>query len=82
MNDGSSSSHVLSTTALRRVDALSARFEDVWRTGQRPRLEEFLNGTQGAEREELLRELLRLDRFYIDSAWATKFSGLSLNASC
>jgi tetratricopeptide (TPR) repeat protein len=64
MNDGSSSSHVLSTTALRRVDIFCARFEELWKTGQRPCLEEFLNGTQGAEREELLRGLLRLERYY------------------
>jgi tetratricopeptide (TPR) repeat protein len=65
MNDASSlSSNLLPTSALLRVDILCARFEDVWRTGGRPRLEEFLNGTQGAERTELLRELLRLERYY------------------
>jgi tetratricopeptide (TPR) repeat protein len=65
MNNASSLSNgLLSTAALRRVDDLCTRFEDLWRAGQRPRLEEFLNGTQGPERQELLRELLRLERHY------------------
>lgn len=41
------SGDMLSLAALRRVDDICARFENLWRTGQRPRLEEFLNGTQG-----------------------------------
>ena len=53
MNDASSlSTNLLSTTALQRVDSLRARFEEVWKSGQRPRLEEFLNGTQGGLAEQ------------------------------
>jgi tetratricopeptide (TPR) repeat protein len=61
------SDDVLSAAALRRVDDICARFEDQWRAGRRPRLEELLNGTHGPEREELLRELLRLERHYRQS---------------
>src|SRR5215470_14100636 len=65
MNHASSlSNDLLSAAALRRVDAICARIEELWRAGQRPRLEEFLNGTHGPERQELLRELLRLERHY------------------
>ena len=68
MRDASSlSDDLLSTAALRRVDEVCMRFEDVWRTGQRPRLEAFLAGACGSEREELLRELLRLERHYRQS---------------
>ena len=68
MSDASSlSDDLLSTAALRRVDEVCMRFEDVWRTGQRPRLEAFLAGACGSEREELLRELLRLERHYRQS---------------
>jgi tetratricopeptide (TPR) repeat protein len=55
---------LLPESALRRVDEVCARFENSWRIGQRPCLEEFLAGTHGPERQELLRELLRLDRHY------------------
>jgi hypothetical protein len=58
------SDDVLSAAALLRVDGVCARFEDAWRAGRRPRLEEFLAGVQGPERRELLRELLRLEREY------------------
>ena len=62
MNYASSlSNDMLSTAALRRVDDICMRFEDLWRAGQQPRLEEFLSGTHGPERKELLRELLRLE---------------------
>jgi serine/threonine protein kinase len=69
MNYASSlSNDMLSTAALRRVDDLCMRFEDLWRAGQRPRLEEFLSGTQEPEeRAELLRELLQLERHYRQS---------------
>jgi hypothetical protein len=65
MNHVSSlSNDVLSAAALRRVDDICARFEDLWRKGQRPRLEAFLSGTHGPEREARLSELLRLERHY------------------
>ena len=65
MSDTSSApGDLLSAAALRRVDDICVRFEDVWRAGWRPRLEAFLAGACGLEREELLRELLRLERHY------------------
>ena len=52
MNNASSlSNDMLSTAALRRVDDICIRFEDLWRTGQRHRLEEFLSGLRTAWRE-------------------------------
>jgi hypothetical protein len=68
MSDTSSlGDSLLSAAALRRVDEVCARFEDVWRAGRRPRLETFLGQLCGLEREELLRELLRLERYYRES---------------
>src|SRR5579884_2491035 len=65
MNHASSLSNgVLSAAELRRVDDICVRFEDLWRKGQRPRLEASLRGAHGPERQELLRELLRLERHY------------------
>jgi tRNA A-37 threonylcarbamoyl transferase component Bud32 len=46
------------------VEQVCARFEDAWRAGQRPRLEDFLGNTAEAERAPLLRELLRLELQY------------------
>jgi hypothetical protein len=39
-------------------------FEEAWRAGRRPRLEDFIDGAQGSERLTLLRELLRLEVHY------------------
>jgi hypothetical protein len=47
-----------------RIDALCGRFEDAWQAGQRPRLEDCLGQTEGLERQALLSELLRLERYY------------------
>jgi serine/threonine protein kinase len=48
-----------------RVDALCDRFEDAWRRGDRPRIEEFLEQAGPlADHLELLRELVRLDADY------------------
>ena len=46
----------------RRFDPVCDRFEQAWRDGARPRLEDYLAGEQGAERAWLLRELLLVDR--------------------
>jgi serine/threonine protein kinase len=48
----------------RRVDELCRRFEDAWKSGARPRPEDFLGESAGPERLALLRELLRLDVSY------------------
>jgi tetratricopeptide (TPR) repeat protein/predicted Ser/Thr protein kinase len=54
----------LSVEACLRLDALCERFEGVWIAGRRPRLEELLAETEGAERAALLHELLLLDLDY------------------
>ncbi|MCI0456010.1 MAG: protein kinase [Gemmataceae bacterium] len=43
---------------LRHLDAACARFEEAWRAGLRPRIDEFLAGTSGRERDYLFHELL------------------------
>jgi serine/threonine protein kinase len=47
-----------------RVDAKCDRFEAAWLAGERPRLEEFMGATAGAERDALLRGLLALEIHY------------------
>src|SRR5262245_19327028 len=54
----------LSLAAEERIDKACVRFEAAWKGGRRPRLEEFLAGTAGPEREALLRELFRLELHY------------------
>jgi hypothetical protein len=47
-----------------RIDAACNRFEKAWRAGPPPRIEDFLEGWQGAYRAALLRELVLLDLDY------------------
>ncbi len=47
-----------------RVDEICQRFEDAWKAGRPPRIEEHLGGATGAERLVLLKELVRLDLAY------------------
>src|SRR5947209_20149730 len=51
----------VSLSLAERVHFLCRRFEDALRAGVPPALEDFLAGTAGAERAELLRELLCLE---------------------
>jgi serine/threonine protein kinase len=51
----------LSLSAAERIDAVCARFEAAWKAGQAPRIEDFLGGAEGAQREALLREMLRVE---------------------
>jgi WD40 repeat protein/serine/threonine protein kinase len=41
-----------------------ARFEDAWKSGQEPKIEDYLGDVSEAEIPVLLRELVRLDSFY------------------
>jgi serine/threonine protein kinase/WD40 repeat protein len=50
--------------ALQRIDDLCSRFEDAWKAGQRPVVEEYLAEATGKERPELLLELLLLECEY------------------
>jgi serine/threonine-protein kinase len=54
----------LSEAAVLRVDRACVRFEAAWKAGDRPRLEDFLGDSAGAERAVLLRELLLLELAY------------------
>jgi serine/threonine protein kinase/formylglycine-generating enzyme required for sulfatase activity len=46
------------------VDAICDCFEEAWRTGERPRIEEWLDQAPEAHRGRLLRELLSLELYY------------------
>jgi hypothetical protein len=47
-----------------RVDEVCVRFEEAWKSGTRPRLEDFLGPGGGPEYRALLGELLKLDLEY------------------
>jgi class 3 adenylate cyclase/predicted Ser/Thr protein kinase len=49
---------------VQRLDAICDRFAGAWKTGQRPRIEDYLADTSGTERTHLLGELLGLDLEY------------------
>jgi hypothetical protein len=49
---------------LRRVDQACDRFEEAWKAGERPRIEDFLAAAPEAERAALFRELLLLELFF------------------
>jgi serine/threonine-protein kinase len=51
----------LSLSARLRLDEACDRFEDALKAGDRPRLEDLLGGADGAERQALLKELLRVE---------------------
>lgn len=44
-----------------RVDQVCDRFEQQWRAGQHPRIEDFLDQTENNDRQHLLRELIALE---------------------
>ena len=54
---------VLSTDA-KTVEHICQRFEDAWQAGGAPRLEDFLEQAPAADRDALLRDLLRLELSY------------------
>jgi hypothetical protein len=47
-----------------RVDTLCDRFEDAWKAGQRPRLEDYLDEVHDASLSELLHDLFALELAY------------------
>ena len=51
----------LSLATLERIDRVCLEFEAAWKRDEKPRVEDHLGSAQGAERRELLRELLLLD---------------------
>jgi serine/threonine protein kinase len=57
----SSNPESLPLSLQKRVDEACDRFEEAWRVGQRPRIEEYLALAQESDRPELLRRLLELE---------------------
>ena len=47
-----------------RIDQICDGFENAWNSARRPRIEVFLDGTEGPGRQLLLRELMLLDVHY------------------
>ncbi len=47
-----------------RIDAICLRFEDAWKAGQRPRVEQYLSGVPQPQRSQLFQELLRVELYY------------------
>jgi hypothetical protein len=64
MDDILSNDASLPLPVLERIEHVCLRFEAAWKQGDKPRIEEYLDAAQGAERGELLRELLLLDLDY------------------
>ena len=54
----------LPPTLAERVDAACDRFEAAWKAGERPRIEDHLEGAAESERPALLGELLALELAY------------------
>jgi serine/threonine-protein kinase len=54
----------LSLSAHWRIDSACMRFEEMWKSGRQPRLEDFLGQGEGPEQQALLRELLLVDLHY------------------
>src|SRR5262249_19030860 len=63
-NDDRPSADSLPLSSHKRVDHASDLFEDAWKSGRRPRIEEYLAGISGRERVEVFRELLGLELTY------------------
>jgi serine/threonine-protein kinase len=54
----------LSLSVLQRRDEVCDRFEDAWKAGQRPRIEDYLGAVPEPERSKLLEELLQVELAY------------------
>jgi serine/threonine protein kinase len=64
----------LSPAQLRHVEQVCARFEDAWKNGQRPQIDDYLGATPEPERAFLVRELLALEVAYGRVQQATTIS--------
>lgn len=47
-----------------QIEIICVRFEDIWKAGQRPSIEDHLSEMTGNGRNTLLRELLKLELYY------------------
>src|SRR5437016_784705 len=54
-----------------QIDQICDRFEAAWRTGRRPRVEDFLDEATGPERTALLCELLAVEVYHRRTAGET-----------
>ena len=57
-------SATLGPEAARHLDGICTRFERAWKRGDRPRIEDFLEGAADSERPALLAELILLELVY------------------
>src|SRR5690242_5895103 len=64
MRDQHHESDGQSPSQLRHVEQLCNHFEDAWKNGQQPQIEDYLGSTPEPERAVLLRELLALELAY------------------
>ena len=53
------------STTLQRIDKVCLAFEDAWKAGEPPQIEQYLGDTAEPERSVLLEELLRLELDYL-----------------
>jgi predicted Ser/Thr protein kinase len=64
MSEEHSTSDPLSLALKQQLDQVCDRFEDAWRRGGRPAIEDYLSDVPGRLLPALLRELVLLDAFY------------------
>ena len=64
MDEDSRSGETLSLAAQERIDKVCLAFEDAWKSGSCPPLEQYLEGVAESDRSALLRELLRVELHY------------------
>src|SRR5688500_10568405 len=65
MNEGlSMSDEVVSPALVQCLDRVCDRFEAAWKEGQRPEVEDYIDGVPESERSLLLRELIAVDLHY------------------
>jgi serine/threonine protein kinase len=65
----------LTSTAIERLDAACDGFEEAWKAGRQPRIEDVLEGVPSSARTGLLRDLLMLDLAYRQLAGERPTSG-------
>src|SRR6516162_5423688 len=64
MSESSHDYGALPLSLRQRIDEAGDRFEDAWRAGTPPRIEDYLDGWREPERTALLNELVPLDADY------------------
>src|SRR6516164_7795718 len=67
LGEGADDMSVPRSSVLERIDQICDQYEVARLAGQRPRIDDYLHEVPEAERAELLHELLRLERDYLQS---------------